>query len=262
MAKRDSKITVDLFPFLSVLCCMIGVLMLYIVAILSTRVIEAEDAIQRGRASAGTAGPGEDEVDEETYTQLSQQIDALEQTVLDRQRARFELQSRIEQLQALIEIKQDELAAQKVLARREPIRLDEPDPVRPVLDTSGFTIAARPITLEVTAEGYLLPDGTFYSAVKLEEQKQKTKETVPPEKKAVVSKELVDFLRKIDADGNKFYLVLFLHPNGTESLSNLRYWLRTDFPNAAKDDSRIQLGVEPFSRESKLIMSQDVDASN
>src|SRR5690349_13921781 len=101
MARRDSKIVVDLFPFLSVLCCMIGVMLLMITVILGTRVLDAE-GIKPPPYPVRTGGPsgdGEEQVDEKTYAELEEQVDGLARRFRDRQRERHQLQEKVDQLQ-------------------------------------------------------------------------------------------------------------------------------------------------------------------
>lgn len=262
MARRDTKIAVDIFPFLSVLCCMIGVLMLYIVAILSTRVIEAEDVArdssQRARKTDGQEGTDEDQVDEETYAQLAKNIEDLERTVQDRRRARFELQAKVEQLQALIEGKQDELASQKLLAKRDPIKLDEPDPVRPVPD-KNFSVAKEPIFIEIRADGYFVAtEGHLFPTVE--------KRGNGDQEKYVASAELQGFIKEADAQRDRRYLLLLVHPNGIKTYYGFRRWLTQDFGEQKSRivgvfkytwvEPRLNLGVEPFSRDWQIISSK------
>jgi len=52
MSRRREKIDVSMFPFLSVLCAVIGVMVLFIVLIFSTRVIEVEERYKEKENSA------------------------------------------------------------------------------------------------------------------------------------------------------------------------------------------------------------------
>lgn len=272
MARRDSKIAVDLFPFLSVLCCMIGVLMWYIVGILSTRVIEAEDDVRASAKQTQGIGPnGEEQIDEATYQELMRQADALEETVRDRQQARQELQAKIEQLQALIEAKQDELAAQRLLARRDPIKLDEPDPVRPVPD-ERFSVGKQPVYVEISAEGYLFqPESRkFPSIEKRAAGSKKPEMMMRGERKAdeyVASDELHKFVEEIDKQHERRYLLLLIHPNGVENYHSFRSWLTQSFGVERREsispimvrvwrEPRLNLGIEPFSRDWQIISTK------
>ena len=49
MPRQRSTLGVDMFPFLSVLCSIIGVLMLFMMIIMSTRVTDAHEAAALAR---------------------------------------------------------------------------------------------------------------------------------------------------------------------------------------------------------------------
>ena len=240
---------------------MIGVLLLMIGAILGTRVIEAEDFARvnahPARLEPGTLGDGEEHLSDEEYKDLAQQIDDLEQNVRDRQRARAELQAKIDQLQALIEAKQDELAANQLQVKRDPIQLDEPEPVRLVPDLTGFTVTKKPIFVEISAAGYLVqPAGRQFPAI----EKHEPKKGQAAETTFSASAELMAYLKTVDAERDKKYLLLLLHPSGTEAYQNLRGFLFQEFnevipinPFLGRKVIRINLGVDPFSRDWQFI---------
>ena len=271
MARGRGKVEVSLFPFLSVLCCMIGVFMLFLVVILCARVIEADDEgqakrqkmirkIQQDRDDAtGTSEAGDrDSIDAETYLALDQRLSELTGQLASRHAARDELAQRLDALQATLDAKRDELALGQLVPNQHPIALDKPDPVRPVPD-ARFRVAKKPVFVEVKAEGYLVqPEKKLYPPL--------TKKTVGKTDHYTASREFKQFLEGIDKDRQQRYLLILTHPNGIEGYLALRSYLEQDFNEKVQfqrglityelTKSRIDLGVEPFSQDWQFIAEQ------
>lgn len=74
MARRKSNLDPSLFPFMSVLCALIGVLQLSIVAILSTPAVEVGKRYAASETprppQAGAPDANEKGIDEMTYEEL------------------------------------------------------------------------------------------------------------------------------------------------------------------------------------------------
>lgn len=261
MPRTRGKVEVSLFPFLSVLCCMIGVFMLFLVAILSTRVIDAEgkevppppppDHVGK------TANDNPESIDADTYRALEQRLIELTGQLASRHAERDELGRRLESLRAAIDAKRDELAAGKVLQRR-PVELDKPDPVRPVPDPN-FRVAKKPVYIEVSMEGYLVqPDKKQYPPL--------GKKRVGKDESYTASREFKQFLDKVDQSRQQQYLLILVHPNGAEGYRSLRRFLLQEYYNEEKVQrglfiytqrkSRIDVGYEPFSKDWQFVAEQ------
>jgi len=235
MARHRSELEVSMFPFLSVLCSIIGVLMLLMLTIMVTRVIEAED-VPPVAEPAGKRTGKRDSLDNERYEQLQAQLAELSGQLSRRRTERLQLERLQQQLVALHETKKDEFDFAP--ARRRRIDLDAPDPVRVVPD-ANLPVPKKPIFIEVTAEGYLVqPQKTRFAAV----ERRKDGSLVH------LSDALTEFLDGVNHNRARDYLVLLIHPNGAEAFHALRFYLRKQKPE-------IDFGVEPFSNAWEFIQS-------
>ena len=243
---RFSEIELNLFPFLSVLVAVIGILMLFLVSIISTRVIGALTAGGTG-GEAESAGPGEDQsplLEDQQHAALELQIRQLAAQLIERRRECKELQNACRRLDDLVKARGDagdlgptgaaDLFPGLVLG--QPIEVEAvPDPAR--------TDARKPIPVELSAEGC-----TVHS-------KGKTFVYDP----AANEPSLQQFLKGVDLTKSETYLLLLVHPNGVETCYRLRGYLlekfgtQVDFEGQRIPRSRIDLGVEPFDRDWLLI---------
>lgn len=266
MARGRGKVEVSLFPFLSVLCCMIGVFMLFLVIILSTRVIEAQDQTRqaakkaRQKAAQGSEKPDDGQsIDAETYRALDEQLTELAGQLATKQAEQDELTRRLQALQTLLETKRDELSlAQLAGEGRRALALDEPDPVRPVPDLR-FRVTKKPVFVEIQLDGYLVqPEKTLYPPL--------TKKRVGKEDHFTASPELRQFLEQVDRDRQEKYLLFLVHPNGIDGYWAMRKYLnqefqvKTEIPQGDRiliiTKSRIDMGVEPFSVDWQFFAEQ------
>ena len=128
MNRRHSEIHFDMFPFLSVLCAVIGILMLFLLGIISSGVLWATESSAYGLLPV-TAGPPPSSakagLSEEQHDALRQQIIALRQRLADRHARLRELKIARRQLLDVISAKNDllELGAVAKEGRREGTRL-------------------------------------------------------------------------------------------------------------------------------------------
>ncbi len=256
MPRQRGQTNVDLFPFLSVLCCVIGTMMLLMVTVMSTRVVEADEQVTEREKGKG-ANAQEDAIDDSTYDQLSEELDRLAGILAVRLNERDELLASEQRLTALIEEKKDSIMVPP-LGGRDPVELDRPEPVEIVPDASS-TVTKDPVYVEVKAEGYLVHrEDELYPPV----TKSGTMDN--PRFSAVAG--LTRFLTSIDERRDSEYLLLLVHPNGVEALKNLREYLLQDFGEQKQENrglfivswtaDRIGVGVEPFSRDWELIVKQ------
>ncbi len=244
-----------MFPFLSVLCCIIGVLTLFLVIMLGTRVISAEKQI----VELGKPPPEpvrrrhglEDGIDDATYDALDQQAARLAGELAQREQDRVVLERMLQDLEALIELKRDEIAASP--SRKPPVLqpLDQPDRVRPVPETDPsinvFRVVKKPVFIEISADGYLV-----------QPSKQKFPRLVAKDDKSPLEfgPELKRFLTASHGKRGKEYLLLLIHPNGSKAYDEFRAALGKDFNKAdAKPGEKIDVGIEPFSRDWEFVGS-------
>ena len=260
--RRSGDAKCELFQFLNVMVGMIVVLLLIMLLTLATRVIDAEEKTAEAAPIPSSIGPapgagqasgrspnqsGEGDINEETFQRLRGQIDQLAAQVLDRRAQRDQLAKLQDELEALIETKQDELRLSSdddqqgignwVLGKPEKIEMT-PDPTVRVAKTPRF--------VEVKAEGFVVHEENKVTEYPLKDLKNK----LSP---------FAKFLKKTDAIRSKEYLLILVHPNGSAAYQDLREFLSENFNeqiirgNLIITKTRIDLGVEPFSKEWLLI---------
>ena len=250
MPRHRGKIGVDLFPFLSVLCSVIGVMMLMMMFVMSTRVIEATPT-EPPPPPPGQKGI-EDGVDQQTYDGLDQEIGRLETELNERLQQRDALLQQYQRLLAVLDEKRTQLDVPDLSRRRKPIELDRGIPVE-VEEDPEHAVDKQPTFVEVRAEGYLVhPSKESFPAITLGDSSSGVLFEADPA--------LARFLRAFSKRSGNEYLVLLIHPNGTEAFSNLRRYIRSknylENPEAARG-GEIELGWEPFSREWEVIVGSE-----
>lgn len=239
MARPRSKTDVSLFPFISVLCAVIGVLVLFIVLILSTRVIveeqryEETEAYQR-RPHPGRSNADESGVNQEIFAELEKELERLSEQLRQRQGERDALQKKLGALEDLLEFKKTELSI-----RFDPVRPPEfakPEAVAIVPDRDReHKVELKPILVEVSASGYIVhPDRSTYPPITREEGDSKAQYVVAPQ--------LTSYLQRAQARRSREYLLFLIHPNGVTAFDTMQSYLATKH----KD---VRMGWEPFSRE-------------
>lgn len=185
MARRaPQKIETTLFPFLSVLCSMIGVLMLFLVLILSSRII-ATTAAAAGAGGAPSA----------PETELAQ----LQEELRLRRREHERLLASVRELEELIALQ--ELQAAPAEPGGEPRR------VRIVPDPAGAGTRKTARFLELTADLVRVHPGPVdHPAADLEDN----------------ASALWAWLREAHERRRREYLVVLLHPDGFEHFERLQ----------------------------------------
>ncbi|HUG92360.1 MAG TPA: hypothetical protein VML55_16090 [Planctomycetaceae bacterium] len=257
MPRPRSQLGFDMFPFLSVLCSVIGVLMLLIAMVASTRVLQAQAELPPEPPKPQGV---EDGVDDATYRRLEAEMDRLTGELATRLIQRDALLRRERELIALLEAKTDAWAIPQP-ARHDPVELDHPDRVAIVPD-ERWTVNKRPIRIEVHAEGYVVhPQKLAFPPVQ--------ERGAGDDRKFDADRELRVFLETVDKNRDREYLLLLVHPNGVGALKALREYLLQEFSITTTEDrpgpvpgtilritrvqNRINVGVEPFSRDWLLI---------
>lgn len=256
--RRPSEIELSMFPFLSVLCVVIGILMLFMIVIIGTRVIgaEAEElVVYRMPRDFGLDDASEDQapgIPEEQHRALSDTIRRLTTHLIHQQKLYGVLRQQHAQLEDLIEIKRDELAQIEGFDPAAPVvhgPIGEQEKVKVVPDRRR-KVLKKAILVEVTAEGYVVhPEETKYATEELDQN----------------DSPLQRFIKNVDGRRDKQYLLLLLHPSGVKAYEKLDEYLKKTYKKTVKFDiipglvwkevevSRIDLGVEPFSPYWRLI---------
>jgi hypothetical protein len=263
--RRTAAIEPSMFPFLSVLCVVIGILMLLMIVVISTRVIGSE-AVQSAAVSARSdrydrerQGPS---IPDDRHQALSDEIQRLAEDLIRHQEQYRELRRLHAQLETLIEIKRDELsriAGGGPSGSRTGRALGLPEKVKVVPDTKR-KVLKRPLLVEVKAEGYVVHADETWDA------HPATREYAVEELRQENSP-LRKLIERVDGVCEKRYLLLLLHPNGVASYKKLRGYLDANFRGKRTVGkgfivrSRIDIGVEPFSPD-WLLMTEDEEAED
>jgi len=267
-AGRRSQVQLNLFPFMSVLIAMMGILMFFMIMIVSTRVIAPEDppptplegSVARGPVTAdeGTdqRAPGEKPadgtpIDEKQHAELDAQL----------QRLKAQLSQRADECQQL-EVEcwklRDSIAAVKAGADLRPppaegetgVSLGAPEKVRVVPDRGRAAQTKKtPIFVEIQADKFVVhPRKTEYPADELAE----------------AGSGLRKFLDGVDRVRDREYLLMLIHPAGVSAYQKLRKCLLNNYSETITEEepfglgmkrilkitkTRIDVGYEPFRRD-------------
>jgi hypothetical protein len=240
MARKRTSLDVSLFPFLSVLCSVIGVLVLFIVMVLSTRVVAIEEERfqeteeYKHKPLPGKPGALEEGIDEASFKELSLEVERLSQLLGERHEKKEALTQKLAALEDLLEFKKTELLVPSK-APPKPREFDKPESMQMVPE-EAFQVNLRPIFVEITNQSYTIhPSQKSFPAIASGDASAKGP--------AVADPELEKFLKGINH--KKEYLVLLIHPNGVAPFFGLRFYL-------IEKHKDIRIGWEPFSRNWKL----------
>ena len=245
MTRRRTKVEVTLFPFLSVLCTVIGVLVLFIVLILSTRVVEQDELYRRTEehrreVSVGSRDAVEQGIDAATYRELESELNRLKGVLAQRVEERDRLNRKLSGLEDLVEFKKTQQLLSTGAPRGRPFA--EPEQVVVLAEegaasgpSDGLSVGLKPVLIEVTSSGYTVhPERTSFPPI--EKTSSDTGDQYLP------ADELKTFLRDLDKRKAKEYVVFLIHPNGVEAFANIRIYLLLNH-------EKLRLGWEPFSPE-------------
>ncbi len=216
MRQARSRTEVSLFPFLSVLCSMIGVLMLLLLAAAGSKALYAPRAV-----------PGEERPAAEAAELEWQQV----QLALEVEGARQRMQRA---LAALAAARDALAAAQDAAALAEP-------PAAPCVSVAGskvrivpdpsFAVNKEPILVEVGAAGLVFhPSGDFFAIDQMQD----------------AGSPLAARLMELAAQSERHYLLLLVRPHGAATYDALRRRL-------AVLPQRLEVGVEPLDSSSMLV---------
>lgn len=232
MPRVRTNIELSLLPFLSILCGLIAVLMLYMILILNTRVIETKTVAAAPPPTPPRPGV-ENGIDEENHRRLTEELDRLTGLVQIRRKEAQDVVRRIEELRELVRTKEDERLAHAVAAGRRGVELGAAIPVRMTL-AGDQRFDKKPILIEVKAEGYVVhPEAVLYPPIP---------EPKSPRAPRVVDRGLRAALDRVLKKHDHEYLLFLIHPNGIENFRTIRALWNEDY----KD---VNIGFEPFSPE-------------
>lgn len=230
MPRRKAKLDLTLFPFLSVLCGLIAVMVLFMIVTISTRVISNTATPEPGGTPAppGPARP-EEGIDGDDYRRIEDRVKALEGVLAEKARARDELRRELDRLAALVEAKKRASAA----AQPAGVRLGEPTPVKMIPKRDPNRPNKTAVFVEVSSDGYVVhPGKRAFPPARLPDV------AGPP---VEVSPELRQVFEEMTRDGDRYPLLL-VHSNGVDAYDALLGHLRTRHPG-------LDVGWEPFARE-------------
>lgn len=248
MPRRQGKVELNLFPFLSILCGLIAILMLFMIVILSTRVIEdtAQAKVslppppppsrENGRQTEGDKDEVSDGIPLEEYQRIEAEIDRLAGVLAQRRNEQVELARQRDRLRDLIEAKKiEQLAVTKLKKRINWGAPGEPTPVDIVPAKDGPASGKVPVFIECKAEGYLVhPGETTYAPFRHEKRDGSDPGLPDPA--------FLSFLQEVDRENARKYLVLLVHPNGVQAFWDAKHLLERQFANLSK-------GYEPFAKQ-------------
>lgn len=246
--RRSSGPAVDMFPFLSVLCSVIGVLMLFMMITISTRVIEAEEPSDDSPASSQERGV-KDGIDAGAYRRLERDVRLQETALAERIQQQKELARRIQFLRRQLRVRKRQLAQART-PPAAPLRLNQPDKVRLVPDNAA-TQGKKPVFIEVSIDGYLRqPEKVRYAPLKRLQDGRTLAEL-----RFRIDPRFAAFLREMEDQPDRF-IVFLIHPNGVEAFQNVVLYIYKH--HSVRDGRgglrpRIRYGKEPFSPEWEFV---------
>jgi hypothetical protein len=235
MPRRTTEIEMTMFPFLSVLCAVIGILMLVMVAIIGTR------AVGLGAAGAEREA-GISSTDSKT---LRAELRELTRRLNQCRRKHQQVRAAQRELLDLLAAGQDAADAQTpgLEGRSEGTELGAPEKVWLVPDPQNSSTKA-PVLVEVKADGFLVyPARTFYPLADLQRP----------------NSPLGEWLGRMDRAREGRYPVLLLRPSGVAAYEKLHLHLLQHYGEGAQvgdagvRKSRIDFGLEPFSQDWSVV---------
>ncbi|CAN5624373.1 hypothetical protein BH23PLA1_BH23PLA1_34110 [soil metagenome] len=246
MARPRSKIELTLFPFLSVLCGLIAVLILHIFVVLETSRAEARKAPRSPEARQTTELAKQKQ-------DLTREIQAIQNQlgVLDDER---------EQLLRVLELRrrQDRIDAAGTGSTGEPIGAPVPKQYRivPIARGQGDLLKS-PVLVEVRADQYIVSgpepgQQTSYPTIEFDPKSERLKSIDP---------NLQAFLATINHQRRDKYLLFLIQPDGIDAFTNIKKYCDKLFTTRDGEEERrvaspmdyFDYGFEPFSTDWVLL---------
>lgn len=253
MSRRVSRIDVNMFPFLSVLCSIIGVLMLFILIIFGSRIIGAEPA-SAPTFTGAEGGDVDDGLSEEERQKLQMEIARLADQWERRQKDLAELlQSRV-RLRELLALRREEvrLAEGDGLIYGVDLAPEKDVEMAPIKDTR---VVKKPRFIEVDHAGYVFSsDGARFGIGEL----PASDDDLPTDHRP--DSPIQKRLEQADANRDSEYLVFLVRPDGATAFRRMWIYLLRKYRHSQAPGllSRIDVGWEPFS-EQWLLISRRLD---
>jgi len=260
----------NLFPFMSVLISLKGVMMFFLIMIVSTRVIVFHQTPDQpkpdpvtpigpvgleGDGSDGSLPPDTPCLPDKEYAAALREIRQLTARLGQRQQECSELRRSCEQLRETIAAKEFVAGAPEPAGGgRIPFELGTPEKVKVVPDQGGAPTNMRPIVVEIQADKFVVhPQKAEYPAHELAAEKSGLRK----------------FLDDVDRSRKERYLLLLVHEGGIPAYEQLRKCLMSNYAETETragrlpgqrviiTKPRIRLGVEPFRRDWLYIAEED-----
>lgn len=236
--RRKSQLDASLFPFLSVLCSLIGVFTLFLILILGSRTL-------------GSSGGGGEEFDpdeippeavrisEDEFQAYLRRIEILEGELRTRRRQRNELTARVDELEELLRAMLKKVAdAGSNAGKITGVELGKPEDVE-MTAVPGMAGIKKPRFVEVNRNGFIIhPEHTEFPREQLQDP----------------NSPLIEFIRHMDEVREAEYLLFLVRPEGVDVFDEIHVYMRKNYRN---DDglTRIGIGWEPFS-EAWVLLSK------
>ena len=252
MSRRvSSNPEVNMFPFLSVLCSVIGVLMLFMLMIIGSRVIGQQTAPPPPGPPPPPPPPVEPRepgVSQEDYDRWDEQIQRQLAILNERQHELRNLKKTVEKLQDLIETKEDEnLVPNYGEGRMMGVQINKPEDVlfEPGEDVR---VTETPCFVEVKANGYTMHPNRY----------NEKRETFAVDEIDATRSRLKSFLVGIHRNRKREYLLFLIHPNGVPAYNKIHDYLLEKYPHKEHQGSlsEVGMGAEPFSEGWLLVSEQ------
>jgi hypothetical protein len=240
MRRRISKLEVNIFPFLSVLFSIIGVLMLLMLIILATRVTVAYT-----RAVPAHVAPlsGDEDLSEEAYQRLEQVVKELSAS-LERQLAELRrVRSQRDKIRQLLAVHRDEVELASGDGLHYGFDISALQKVT-MIPARNQPVVKRPRFIEVDYEGYVLhPEASRYSSNELPAEVREIDPSYRPSSRLELLLESEAFAKR-----DSQYLLFLIRPSGSSSFDRMKSYLVRKYPLSA-EISQIDIGWEPFAPE-------------
>jgi len=232
-----------MFPFLSVLCTVIGVLMLFLLLTMSARITEESQRPLPDNSSAG-GGPSEAPFTEDELKRLRSELAALSAQLSAEHAKLDKLQQQKEELRELLAFKQesrgrtsgDGLFVGVELSSEVSVLMKPADNIRTM---------KRPRFIEVgLSDCFVYPEQTRFSVNELPGEERPLTVNDPS------TTPLERFFAAADRRRDREYLVFLVRAGGCEAFSRVRNYLIRRYPHPrTRALSRIDMGWEPFAPE-------------
>lgn len=241
MSRQRSNLEFNMFPFLSVLCSLIGVLMLFKLVVMSTRIVPKKAA---GVTAAQAAWEGQGKyLSQQQHDQLSAKLDRLENSAEVLHHKVAQLTQLRDELRQLVELKTEEMV---------PVTGDElyvgvdicPEIDVELLPRSEHPIPKTPVFIDIQEGAYVVhPQEARYPITELPDEEADVGPDDSPESP------LEKYLEEVYQRRDKEYLVFLIRPSGVEGFRRIRDYVVRKYPHPRVPAlSEIQFGWEPFSR--------------